>query len=209
MPAIGRARWGPTGPTESRTCVAGGGPPAPGVSVVPGIPDGSAISCGPVICPYCNHNDDKVIDSRASDAGRVVRRRRECLGCSKRFTTYEKVEETARLMVVKRDGTRVPFSRENILKGVLAACGKRPISDESKQNLVSEVEEEAHRDFDREVPSRAIGERVMAKLATIDKVAYVRFASEYYRFENVGQFVEELRELDRRPRDVKDQAKLF
>jgi len=162
-----------------------------------------------LICPYCNHNDDKVIDSRAADAGRVVRRRRECLGCGKRFTTYEKVEETARLMVVKRDGTRVPFSRENILKGVLAACGKRPVSDQSKQNLVSEVEEEAHRDFDREVPSRAIGERVMAKLAAIDKVAYVRFASEYYRFENVGQFVEELRELDRRPRDVKDQAKLF
>jgi transcriptional repressor NrdR len=162
-----------------------------------------------VICPFCGHNDDKVIDSRASDGGRVVRRRRECIACEKRYTTYEKVEETARLMVVKRDGTRVPFNKENVLKGVLAACGKRPIPDEAKRALVDEVEEELHREFDREVPSRAIGERVMQKLAPLDKVAHVRFASEYYQFENVGQFVEELKELDSRPREVKDQAKLF
>jgi transcriptional repressor NrdR len=162
-----------------------------------------------VICPYCDHNDDKVIDSRASDGGRVVRRRRECLKCHKRFTTYEKVEETARLIVVKRDGSRVPFSRDNVLKGVLAACGKRPIAEEIKQNIVDEVEEELNREFDREVPSRAIGERVMQKLAHIDKVAYVRFASEYYQFQNVGQFVQELRELESRPPEVKNQAKLF
>jgi transcriptional repressor NrdR len=162
-----------------------------------------------VICPYCGHNDDKVIDSRASDAGRVVRRRRECLKCEKRYTTYERVEETARLMVVKRDGTRVPFARDNVLKGVLAACGKRPIPDEAKRKLVDEVEESLYREFDREAPSRAIGERVMEKLAVLDKVAYVRFASEYYQFENVGQFVEELKELDARPREMKDQAKLF
>jgi len=162
-----------------------------------------------VICPFCGHNDDKVIDSRASDGGRVVRRRRECLKCAKRFTTYEKVEETARLMVVKRDGTRVPFNRENVLKGVQAACGKRAIAEEAKQKLVEEVEEELFREFDREAPSRAIGERVMQKLATLDKVAYVRFASEYYQFENVGQFVDELRELDSRAQEVKDQAKLF
>jgi transcriptional repressor NrdR len=162
-----------------------------------------------VICPYCAHNDDKVIDSRASDGGRVVRRRRECLKCEKRFTTYEKVEETTRLMVVKRDGTRVPFNRENVLKGVLAACGKRAVSEEAKLKLVEEVEEEMFREFDREAPSRAIGERVMQKLASLDKVAYVRFASEYYQFENVGQFVDELRELDSRAQEVKDQAKLF
>ena len=162
-----------------------------------------------MICPFCGHNDDKVIDSRASDGGRVVRRRRECLKCAKRFTTYEKVEETARLMVVKRDGTRVPFNRENVLKGVQAACGKRAIAEEAKQKLVEEVEEELFREFDREAPSRAIGERVMQKLATLDKVAYVRFASEYYQFENVGQFVDELRELDSRAQEVKDQAKLF
>ena len=162
-----------------------------------------------MICPFCSHNDDKVIDSRASDGGRVVRRRRECIKCEKRFTTYEKVEETARLMVIKRDGTRVPFNKENVLKGVMAACGKRPISDDAKRHLVDEVEEELHREFDREVPSLAIGERVMHKLGTMDKVAYVRFASEYYQFQNVGQFVEELKELDSRPREVKDQAKLF
>lgn len=162
-----------------------------------------------MICPFCGHNDDKVIDSRASDGGKVVRRRRECLKCRKRFTTYEKVEETSRLMVIKRDGTRVPFSHDNVLKGVLAACGKRPVSEEAKQRLVDEVEEELHREFDREVPSRAIGERVMQKLAALDKVAYVRFASEYYQFQNVGQFVEELRQLDQRPPEVKNQGKLF
>jgi transcriptional repressor NrdR len=150
-----------------------------------------------------------VIDSRASDGGRVVRRRRECIKCEKRYTTYEKVEETARLMVVKKDGSRVPFSKENVLKGVMAACGKRPISDEAKRKLVDEVEESLHREFDREAPSRAIGERVMERLAALDKVAYVRFASEYYQFQNVGQFVEELKELDARPREMKDQAKLF
>jgi transcriptional repressor NrdR len=162
-----------------------------------------------MICPYCDHNDDKVIDSRASDGGKVVRRRRECLKCHKRFTTYEKIEETSRLTVVKRDGTRVPFSRENVLKGVLAACGKRPVPDDTKQKLVDEVEEELHREFDREVPSRAIGERVMQKLGTLDNIAYVRFASEYYQFQNVGQLMEELKDLDNRPREMKDQAKLF
>ena len=162
-----------------------------------------------VICPYCDHNDDKVIDSRATEAGKVVRRRRECIRCGKRFTTYEKVEETSKLMVVKKDGTRVPFNRENVLKGVLAACGKRPVSEQAKQQLVDEVEEELNREFDREVPSMAIGERVMKKLGPLDKVAYVRFASEYYKFENVGQFVEELQQLDARPKDLKDQAKLF
>lgn len=162
-----------------------------------------------VICPFCEANDDKVIDSRASDAGRVVRRRRECLKCHKRFTTYERVEETARLMVIKRDGTHVPFNRENILRGIAAAIGKRPVSEETKLRLVDEIEEEVHREFEREVPSRVIGEKAMAKLRDIDSVAYVRFASEYYKFENVGQFVEELRELDRRPKDVKDQARLF
>ena len=112
-------------------------------------------------------------------------------------------------MVVKRDGTRVPFNRENVLKGVLAACGKRPISEQAKRQLVDEVEEELYREFDREAPSSAIGERVMQKLAALDKVAYVRFASEHYQFENVGQFVQELRDLDARPKELKDQQKLF
>lgn len=162
-----------------------------------------------MICPFCGHNDDKVIDSRASEAGKAVRRRRECLGCSKRFTTYERVEETSRLMVVKRDGTHVPFSRDNVLRGVTAAIGKRPVSEETKQRLAADIEEELHREFDREVPSHAIGERVMAKLKALDPIAYVRFASEYYKYKSVGDFVEELRELDERVNDVKDQQKLF
>lgn len=162
-----------------------------------------------MICPYCEHNDDKVIDSRASEGGKVVRRRRECLKCHKRFTTYERVEESARLVVLKKDGTHVPFSRENILRGVIAACGKRPVPEDAKQKIVDEVEEELHREFEREVSSKIIGEKVMARLRQLDEVAYVRFASEHYQFRNVGEFVEELKHLDGRIRDVKDQQQLF
>ncbi|MCC6321714.1 MAG: transcriptional repressor NrdR [Phycisphaerales bacterium] len=162
-----------------------------------------------MICPYCEHNDDKVIDSRASDGGKVVRRRRECLKCHKRFTTYERVEESARLVVLKKDGTHVSFNRENVLRGLNAACGKRPVSEEAKHRIVDEVEEELHREYEREVPSRVIGEKVMARLRHLDEVAYVRYASEYYQFQNVGQFVEELKGLDGRIRDVKDQQQLF
>ncbi len=165
-------------------------------------------SC-PVICPFCDHNDDKVIDSRASEAGKAVRRRRECVACGKRFTTYERVEELSRLMVVKRDGTHVPFSRDSVLRGITAAIGKRPVSEEAKQRLAADLEEELHREFDREVPSHAIGERVMGKLKELDPIAYVRFASEYYKYKSVGDFVQELRELDGRVNDVKDQQKLF
>jgi transcriptional repressor NrdR len=162
-----------------------------------------------VICPYCSANDDKVIDSRASDGGRVVRRRRECLKCGKRFTTYERVEESARLMVIKRDGTRVPFNRENVLKGVSNACGKRPIPEEAKVQLVDEVEEELHREFEREVPSRVIGEKVMHGLKNLDEIAYIRFASEYHQFKDAGQLIGELQDLGKRVKDVKDQQKLF
>lgn len=162
-----------------------------------------------MICPFCEHNDDKVIDSRASDAGRVIRRRRECLKCKRRFTTYERVEETSKLVVVKRDGKHETFEREKVLRGVQAACGKRPIPEEAKAALVDEVEEELHREFDREVSSKAVGQKVMEKLLRLDKVAYVRFASEHYQFENVGQFVDELKTVDERGPEVRDQAKLF
>ncbi len=164
---------------------------------------------GSVICPYCNANDDKVIDSRASDAGKVIRRRRECLGCARRFTTYERVEQTARLTVVKRDGSRAPFSRDNIMRGVLAACGKRAVPEEVKERLVSDLEEELHRDFDREVESSIIGERVMVKLRDIDEVAYIRFASEYYKFKSVNELKQQLELLDGRIKDAKDQGQLF
>jgi len=162
-----------------------------------------------VLCPYCETDNDKVIDSRASEGGRIIRRRRECLGCHRRFTTYERVEQTHRLMVVKRDGTHQPFSRDNIARGVTAACGKRPIAEDLKQRLIDEVEDSLHREFDREVESRLIGERVMARLREIDEVAWVRFASEYYRFKSVDELRQQLQLLDDRTRDVKDQQRLF
>ena len=162
-----------------------------------------------VNCPFCNHNDDKVIDSRSSEGGRVIRRRRQCLKCKKRFTTYERVEQTARLVVVKRDGTRAPFSRENVLKGVQAACGKRKVPEPVKERLVDEVEEELHREFDKEVESKVIGERVMLRLRAVDEVAYIRFASEHLRLNNAGELIAELHEMNSRPRDVKDQQALF
>jgi transcriptional repressor NrdR len=162
-----------------------------------------------VNCPFCSANRDRVIDSRESDGGRVVRRRRECLNCGRRFTTYERFEQSARLTVVKRDGSRAPFNRENILRGVMAACGKRPIPQEAKERLVEEVEEEIHREFDREVPSRVIGERVMAKLRELDEVAYIRFASEYHQFRNMGELRQHVDEMASRPRDDKGQQRLF
>jgi len=183
----------------ARVGVAAGGP-----SVLRARTQGPA-----VICPFCGANDDKVIDSRASDAGKVIRRRRECIACQKRFTTYERVEETGRLVVVKRDGTRVPFSRENVFKGVLSACGKRPISDEAKRRVVDEVEEELHREFEREVPSHEIGQRVCARLRALDEVAYIRFASEHYRLNTAGELISELEDLASRPKEARDQQKLF
>ena len=162
-----------------------------------------------MICPFCNANDDKVIDSRASEAGRVIRRRRQCLVCSKRFTTYERVETSPRLMVVKRDGTRVPFNRENILRGIKAACGKRPVPEEVKERIVNEIDEQLHREFDREVESHVIGERVMHRLVDVDEVAFIRFASEYYPFRSVSDIMAELEQVNSRVKDVRDQQNLF
>ncbi|MCA9292715.1 MAG: transcriptional repressor NrdR [Phycisphaerales bacterium] len=160
-------------------------------------------------CPFCGEDNDKVIDSRSSEGGGVIRRRRQCLACGRRFTTYERIEETARLMVVKRDGSRVPFSRESILKGVLMACGKRPIKEDDKVALVDAVEDEIHRTYDREVESRAIGELVANRLKGLDEIAYVRFASEYYNFRNVDDIMKQLEELNARIRDVPDQQHMF
>lgn len=162
-----------------------------------------------MICPFCSQNDDKVIDSRASEGGRVIRRRRQCLNCRKRFTTYERVEDTVRLTVIKKDGSRVPFSRDNILAGIRAACGKRPIAEDAKLRLVDEVEDELHRTYDREVESQVIGQLVADKLHLLDDIAYVRFASEYYQFRNVGEILAQLEELNNRVRDVKNQQRLF
>lgn len=162
-----------------------------------------------MICPYCGADNDKVIDSRAADGGLVIRRRRECVGCSKRFTTYERVEKTSRLAVVKKDGRREPFDQLKVLAGVEAACGKRPISEETKAAIVQAVEDDVHREFDREVATSEIGRRVAARLRDVDHVAYIRYASEYYDFRTLEDFHKELADLQGRSVDVPNQTKLF
>lgn len=162
-----------------------------------------------MICPYCSHNDDKVIDSRPAESGRAIRRRRACLNCDRRFTTYERVEQQARLVVVKRDGSRVPFDPDTVLRGIQAACGKRPIPEDAKAGVVEAVEDELHQAYEREVESSVIGELVMAKLREVDEVAYIRFASEYHQFMSVTELQRELDQLKTRPREVKDQRVLF
>lgn len=145
-------------------------------------------------CPFCGHQEDKVVDSRASSDGVAIRRRRECLGCAKRFTTYEHVEEQP-LMIIKKDGRREPFDRHKLLAGLVKACEKRPVSMDDLEGLVDELERELSQQFEREVPSREIGERVMKKLHALDPVAYVRFASVYREFKDVEQFMRELKDL--------------
>jgi transcriptional repressor NrdR len=128
-----------------------------------------------MICPFCRHGETKVIDSRASQQF-VIRRRRECLQCERRFTTYEKIEESP-LKVIKKDGSRIPFDREKVRSGLEKACYKRPVSDDQIEKVISDVEAEIYGEFDREVPSRIIGEMVFNALKDIDQVAFVRFAS--------------------------------
>jgi len=162
-----------------------------------------------MICPYCNSNDDRVVDSRSSEGGKVVRRRRECLKCERRFTTYERVEHAASLTVIKRDERRESFSREKILSGIHAACGKRKIPEAIKERIADEVEDEVQREYDREVPSDVIGRLVMNKLADIDHVAFIRFASEYYQGVGLEDIMRQLEELNNRPVSLPDQQKLF
>ncbi len=162
-----------------------------------------------MICPYCAVDKDKVIDSRAAEGGLVIRRRRECTECRRRYTTYERVEKTARLMVVKKDGTLVRFDQDKVLRGLQAACGKRPVSEECKMRLAQETEEQLHRDFDREVPSAEIGRRVAMKLREVDEIAYIRYASEYRQFRTLDEFTEEVSELKARPKNLPNQQGLF
>ncbi len=145
-------------------------------------------------CPFCAYNENKVIDSRISKDGDAIRRRRECLGCSKRFTTYEFVEEVLP-MVVKKDGRREPFDRTKIRVGIKKACEKRPISTDTIETVVDNVERSCQEFQDKEIPSAAIGEKIMRELQTLDGVAYVRFASVYREFRDVSDFVEELKDF--------------
>jgi transcriptional repressor NrdR len=142
-------------------------------------------------CPYCGYKEDKVVDSRSTSDGSAVRRRRECLKCGRRFTTYEYVEEMS-LMVIKKDGRRESFDRKKLLAGIVKACEKRPISIEKMEEIVSSVEHTIQRRASREIASQAIGEFIMEKLKHLDDVAYVRFASVYRQFRDISQFMNEL-----------------
>ena len=150
-------------------------------------------------CPFCRFDETKVVDSRASQP-HAIRRRRECLGCKRRFTTYEKIEESP-LRVIKKDGSRVPFDRERIRVGLEKACYKRPVSDDQIEGIIYSVEQEVYQGLDREIPSRDIGELVFGRLRDVDQVAFVRCASGYREFKDVNDFVEELepmlRDVDR------------
>jgi transcriptional repressor NrdR len=147
-----------------------------------------------VKCPFCSHPEDKVVDSREGKEGRVVRRRRECLSCSRRFTTYERVEEIP-YMVVKKDGRREAFDRNKLLSGLVKACEKRPVPMGALEAVVDEVENMLQESPEKELPASLIGERLMEKLKVLDQVAYVRFASVYRQFGDLNAFVEELNRL--------------
>jgi transcriptional repressor NrdR len=162
-------------------------------------------------CPYCKEQrKDQVIDSRATEGGLVIRRRRRCVACGKRFTTYERIEGSSRLLVVKKDGRREPYEREKVLGALQRACWKRPVSAAELGALVDEVEEEVFRTFDREVPSRYVGNALAIRLFELDKVAYLRFASMYHEFQVVDDFIQEAQDiLDRDRKDVAGQQDLF
>jgi transcriptional repressor NrdR len=145
-----------------------------------------------VRCPFCKEDRDKVVDSRSSDGGRIIRRRRQCLMCKKRFTTYEKIGESFKLYVVKKDSSRVPYDREKIIAGLQKACYKRPVSAEQILQIAEKVEESIFQNFDKEVSSVFIGESVIKNLSAVDKVAYIRFASVYRDFSDAGELIEEV-----------------
>ncbi len=159
-------------------------------------------------CPFCKEDSDRVVDSRSSESGRVIRRRRQCLVCKKRFTTYEKAGESFKLYVIKKDDMRVPYEREKIIGGLQKACYKRPVSVEQIQQIADKVEEDIFRNFDKEVSSAFIGESVMKHLRDIDKVAYIRFASVYRDFKDADQLIEEVSQTIQEDRRVR-QPKLF
>lgn len=142
-------------------------------------------------CPFCGQDNDKVVDSRSSEGGKVVRRRRECIVCGRRYTTYERPEESIRLTVVKKDGSREPYDRQKIIIGLQRACYKRPVTDEQIMRIVEGAEEDIYRTFDREVPSHFIGDAISAHLRDVDKIAFVRFASVYRDFADVGELIQE------------------
>jgi transcriptional repressor NrdR len=147
-------------------------------------------------CPFCGHREDKVIDSRESKEGEIVRRRRECLGCTRRFTTYERIDEIP-YMVIKKDGRREKFDRQKVMNGLLRACEKRPISMSKLADIIDIVESRLAETADRELSTTEIGEMLMDRLVILDKIAYVRFASVYRDFQDVEAFLKELKDMMR------------
>ena len=145
-------------------------------------------------CPYCSYSESRVIDSRPAEEGTTIRRRRECLSCGKRFTTYEIIERLP-LLVVKRDSSRQSFDRMKLISGMVKACEKRPIGVEEIERIADEIEQELQSSLEREVSSDQIGEMVMERLKALDQVAYVRFASVYRQFKDINTFLEELNKL--------------
>ncbi len=152
-------------------------------------------------CPFCSHGEDKVVDSRIGKNGTTIRRRRECLECGRRFTTYEQIEEVFPV-VVKKDGRREAFDRQKIKTGITKACEKRPVPAQKVDEVVAQLENELMEQGEKEIPSSEIGERVMRILHELDEVAYVRFASVYRQFKDIGEFMDELKDiLDRRSKE--------
>lgn len=145
-------------------------------------------------CPYCNYNESKVIDSRPADEGTTIRRRRECLACQKRFTTYEVMEHLP-LVVIKRDGSRQSFDKNKVLNGMLRSCEKRPVALAELEKIAADIEQELQNSFEREISTAEIGEMVMERLKNVDEVAYVRFASVYRQFKDINTFMDELAKL--------------
>ncbi|HZH93418.1 MAG TPA: transcriptional regulator NrdR [Tissierellaceae bacterium] len=145
-------------------------------------------------CPYCEYQESKVVDSRPTDEGQAIRRRRECISCGKRFTTYEKIEELP-IVVVKKDGNRQVYDRNKLMNGIIKACEKRPVSMSSIEQIVDDIEKTIFNSLENEITSTQIGELVMNKLKDIDEVAYVRFASVYRQFKDVNSFMDELKKI--------------
>ncbi len=159
-------------------------------------------------CPYCGADDDKVVDSRSMSDGLSIRRRRECLACSKRFTTYEHVDNIP-IMVIKRDERREPYQRDKLVQGVRIACRKRPVSEDQVEAIASQIELKINSEFEKEIDSATLGELVMEQLRRLDQVAYVRFASVYRQFKDVNQFIDELKGLlDMEAHDLNELKKL-
>ncbi|TJX68695.1 transcriptional repressor NrdR [Soehngenia saccharolytica] len=145
-------------------------------------------------CPFCDYPESKVVDSRPTDEGQAIRRRRECIRCGKRFTTYEKIEEVP-VMIVKKDGNRQVYDRNKIMNGIIKACEKRPVPMNVIEKMVDDIEKAIFNSLEKEITSKEIGEMVMTKLKDVDEVAYVRFASVYRQFKDVNSFLDELKKL--------------